>query len=65
MRAHGPQDGGVDDDMRNAQHGNRCEPHHRYRAKKLANTCGAPLLHHKKAKQNDQGEWNHIFLERG
>ena len=63
VRAHGPQNGRVVDDVREAQHGNGEEPHDGDRTKKLADASRAALLHKKQAKQDHQGQRNHGFLE--
>ena len=62
-RADGPQNGGVLHDVDHTQNGNTQEPDHRDGAKELANAGGAALLHRKQAKQNHQGERDHILLE--
>ena len=65
MRAQGPQDFGMGQDLRHTQHRDAEKPDHRNRPKELANARGAALLHKEQAEQDDQRQWNHILLEGG
>ena len=65
MRADGPENGRMGDDVADAQHRNTDKPDDRDRAEKFANARGAAFLNRKQPKQDDQRERDHVLFEGG
>ena len=65
VRTDRPQDGGLRDDVIQAQRGDDRKPDQGDRAEELADAAGASLLHHEEAQQDDEREWHHEFDEGG